>query len=134
MSNYLLDSNHASPLVTLYHPLRQQVLNRIIQGHSFAISVPVLTETVFGLSLLPRAIQNLDEWDRLRKVLPCLVPDERDAQQAAELMTSLRKRGRQLETIDALIATVALRHDLILLTTDRDFEAVPSLLRENWVT
>ena len=34
---------------------------------------------------------------------------------------------------DALIAAVALRRDLTLLTTDGDFAAVPGLLCENWL-
>jgi len=32
-----------------------------------------------------------------------------------------------------LIAAVALRYDLVLLTTDRDFLAVPHLMQENWL-
>ena len=39
----------------------------------------------------------------------------------------------QLETVDALITAVALRYDLTLLTTDRDFNAVPQLKQENWL-
>lgn len=45
----------------------------------------------------------------------------------------LRKRGWQLETADALIAATVLRYDLILLTTDKDFSAIPDLKRENWL-
>lgn len=32
LADYLLDTNHASPLVTLSHPLRQQVLWRAQVG------------------------------------------------------------------------------------------------------
>jgi predicted nucleic acid-binding protein len=35
--------------------------------------------------------------------------------------------------VDALIATVALRYDLILLTTDRDFSIISTLKQENWL-
>ena len=50
MADYLLDTNHASPLVTLGHPLRDEILRRLDEGHTFAICVPVLTETLFGIS------------------------------------------------------------------------------------
>lgn len=133
MKQYLLDSNHASPLVTLNHPLRRRVLQAIDTGESFFIAVPVLTETVFGLSILPRWIQNLSEWATLRETIACYIPDEGDAEHAAELQLVLRKRGRRLATVDALIAAVALHHDLILLTADRDFDAIASLKRENWL-
>ncbi len=71
MAAYLLDTNHASPLVTRGHPLRQRVRDRAAAGDTFAICVPVLTETLFGISLLPRALQNRTEWARLQPLLPC---------------------------------------------------------------
>lgn len=49
------------------------------------------------------------------------------------LQVSLRRRGRQLETVDAIISAIALRYDLILLTTDRDFAIVPALNQQNWL-
>lgn len=134
MARYLLDTNHAASLVTLSHPLRRQVLNRLRAGHSFAICIPVLTETLFGIGILPRAEQNLAEWARLRSSVLCYPVDEVDAELAARLQVSLRRRGWQLETVDALIAVIALRNDLILLTTDKDFDGVPELTRENWIT
>jgi tRNA(fMet)-specific endonuclease VapC len=133
VADYLLDTNHASPLVTLSHPLRQRILQSLNDGDNFATCVPVVAETLFGIALLPRAIQNLDEWKRLKPLLSCYIPDETDAEFAAELQVSLRSRGWQLETVDALIASVALRYDLTLLTTDRDFQAVPQLSQANWL-
>ncbi|GAB4461456.1 MAG: hypothetical protein Fur0044_53350 [Anaerolineae bacterium] len=44
----------------------------------------------------------------------------------------MRRQGRQLEAIDSFIAIVAVRYDLILLTTDQDFQVVPDLQIENW--
>lgn len=134
MADYLLDTNHVSPLVTLSHPLRQRILYRLNDGDNFATCVPVIAETLFGITLLPRATQNLAEWKRLKPLLPCYIPDETDAEFAAELQVSLRSRGRQLETVDALIAAIALRYDLILLTTDKDFQAVPNLSQANWLS
>ena len=58
MANYLLDTNHASPLVTLSHPLRERILEKLDAGDDFAICVPVITETLFGIGILPRAKQN----------------------------------------------------------------------------
>ncbi len=133
MANYLLDTNHLSPLVTLSHPLRQRFLKQQRQGNSFSLAVPALTELLFGLQTLPRARQNLTEWKRLLSGLTVYNLDHLDAEQAANLQVFLRKRGWQLGTVDALIAAVALRYDLILLTTDKDFSAIPQLKQENWL-
>ena len=59
--------------------------------------------------------------------------DETDALEAAALQVALRRQGRQLATVDALIATVALRYDLTLLTIDGDFMPVPTLRVESWL-
>jgi tRNA(fMet)-specific endonuclease VapC len=133
MTSFLLDTNHASPLVTIGHPLRQRILKGLEDGHSFALCVPSLAETLYGISILPRAQENRAEWSRLRPFLPCYVPDEHDAEHAADLRVALRKQGRQLETVDSLIAVITLRNDLTLLTTDGDFTDIPQLKRENWL-
>lgn len=134
MTHYLLDTNHASPLVTLSHPLRKRLLQEVRNGHTFAVCVPVVTETLFGLGLLPRAKQNLEQWTELKNLLPCYVPDERDAETAAKLQIALRRKGWQLATVDALIAVMALRYKCTLLTTDKDFQPITHLVSENWLS
>jgi tRNA(fMet)-specific endonuclease VapC len=133
MTAYLLDTNHTSPLVTPGHPLRQRVLQHLDSGDTFAISVPVIAETLYGIGILPRAAQNRVEWAKLQPRFPCYIPDETDAAFAADLQITLRRQGRQLATIDALIAVLSLRYDLVLLTTDKDFEVIPQLQRDNWL-
>lgn len=132
MAVYLLDANHASPLVTFQHPLRQRVLDAMAAGDQFAVCAPVETEVWFGMSMIKRAAQNRAEWMQLRQEMPCYQIDEVDARAAAELQITLRLQGRQLGTVDALIAAVAIRYDLTLLTTDRDFLPITRLKQENW--
>ena len=53
--------------------------------------------------------------------LPLLAPDRTDHIDAAELRNRCRRAGLQIGTIDAVIAQLCIRHDLMLLTTDNDF-------------
>lgn len=53
--------------------------------------------------------------------LPLLAPDRQDYLDAADLRNLCRRAGVQIGTIDALLAQLCIRHDLVLLTTDRDF-------------
>lgn len=53
--------------------------------------------------------------------LPLIVPDREDYIDAAELRNHCRRAGVQVGTIDALFAQLCIRHDLTILTTDRDF-------------
>jgi predicted nucleic acid-binding protein len=54
--------------------------------------------------------------------LPLLVPDRVDHVEAADLRNTCRRKGIQIGTIDALLAQLCRRHDLVMLTMDRDFE------------
>ncbi len=132
MTRYLLDTNHLSPLVTTGHPIRQAVLERLAAGDDFAIPAPVLSEFRFGIGLLPRALENVAVWEGVADEFGYYHIDRQDAEAAAELRLRLRREGRQLALVDALIAVVALRHGLTLLTTDADFDAIPGLERANW--
>jgi len=38
-----------------------------------------------------------------------------------------------LETVDGFVAVTALRYNLVLLTSDKDFVPVPGLQQENWL-
>jgi predicted nucleic acid-binding protein len=92
-----------------------------------------LDGTVVWHQHLPRARQNLEEWERLKPSFNYYDIDRQHAEQAAKLQVALRRQGWQLETVDALIATVALQNGLILLTTDNDFSPISELQQENWL-
>lgn len=134
MTTYLLDTNHISPLVTPGHPLQAIFSQQREDGNTFCIAVPALTEMLFGIRSLPRAQKNLYNWQAIEDFFVYYSIEKSDAEYAAELQLLLRRQGWQLRTVDALIASIALRYDLILLTTDKDFRAIPHLLQENWLS
>lgn len=92
----------------------------------------MLNEFLFGIGLLPRVEQNWREWAFLRPSFIYYSVDEVIAEEAAKLRIHLRSRGRQPEAVDSLTAIIALQNNLTLLTTDKDFLAVPGLKQENW--
>lgn len=61
--------------------------------------------------------------DRFSAV-PLLPPDREDHIRAADLRNRCRRTGVQIGTIDALLAQLCIRHDLTMLTTDKDFRHV----------
>lgn len=132
MTNYLLDTNHLSSLVTLSHPLRQRLLAQQNAGDSFAVPTPVLVEFLYGIGTLPRAKQNLEQWRLIADRFGYINVERRDGEEAGHLRLLLRRVGYQLSAIDALIAVLALRNDLTLLTSDRDFSFVPDIKVDNW--
>lgn len=132
MSQYLLDTNHLSPLVTTDHPLQVKIFTAMQTGDTFAMIAPVLNEFLFGIRSLPRAQQNVNAWNKIKADFVCYAVDEEDALLATDLRIGLLRKGRQLGLVDSFVAIIALRYDLTLLTTDKDFLAVPNLKQENW--
>jgi hypothetical protein len=58
--------------------------------------------------------------DRLR-AFPDLGPGQSDYEEAASCFNACRAKGVQGSNTDFLICSVAVRHDLSIFTTDRDF-------------
>jgi len=56
--------------------------------------------------------------------LPIVVPTRSDHIEAAELRNECRGHGVQVGTIDALLAQLCIRHDLVMLATDHDFDRI----------
>ena len=54
--------------------------------------------------------------------LPLLQPDREDHIAAAELRNACRRAGVQVGTTDAVLAQLCIRHDLVMLSTDKDFK------------
>ena len=86
-------------------------------GETIVVSGLVLQELLQGFSG-PRARKDII--DRF-SALPLLTPDRKDHIDAAELRNRCRRAGLQIGTVDAVIAQLCVRHDLTLLTTDKDF-------------
>jgi hypothetical protein len=55
---------------------------------------------------------------------PMVTLERKDYVRAASLRNSCKKKGVQVGTIDALIAAVCIENDLLLLSTDKDFQLI----------
>lgn len=77
----------------------------------------VLQELLQGFSGPKASAQIVERF----AALPMLQPSRDDHVAAAELRNACRRSGVQLGTIDALIAQLCIRHELTLLSTDKDF-------------
>lgn len=151
---YVLDAAHARAFETLGHPLRDRIQERIGAGDLFYSDVLIVDQALhlFGvqshpphystervettlrmLGVQPQPTRQTAEWDIKGSLFKIVETDAVDAAIAADIQAALRQQGRGIATVDALIAAVARRANLVLLTTDDDLTAVPSLQVENWI-
>ena len=93
-------------------------LKNALEGRQAVVTTGlVLQELLQGFSG-PRARKQIV--DRF-SALPLLSPDREDHVEAAELRNRCRRAGIQVGTIDAILAQICIRHQLTLLSTDKDF-------------
>jgi hypothetical protein len=61
--------------------------------------------------------------------LAFLQPDRDDHIEAAEVRNTCQRNGIQIGTIDAVLIQLCLRHDLVLLSTDNDFQSASKQIK-----
>lgn len=117
----LVDTSVWSLALRRNQPIQSQEVKALAMaltnGESVVTTGLILQELLQGF-VGPKARDDLIE--RFRAI-PLLMPDRQDHIAAVELRNHCRRAGVQVGTIDALIAQLCIRHDLMLLTTDGDF-------------
>lgn len=95
-----------------------QYLKEALTGSDVVVTTGlVLQELLQGFSGPKAKSQIIERFASL----PLLQPAREDHIAAAEIRNNCRRAGVQIGTIDALLAQLCVRHELILLTTDNDF-------------
>jgi predicted nucleic acid-binding protein len=95
-----------------------RLMSALQSGELVATTGLVLQELLQGFSGPRNHHDIVERFAALRFVWP----DRRDHIAAAELRNHCRRAGIQIGSIDALLAELCLRHDLTMLTADRDFD------------
>ena len=98
-------------------PEVQELKNALLGKDAVVSTGLVLQELLQGFTGAKAQTQIIERF----AALPMLQPDRDDHIAAAALRNVCRQAGVQLGTVDALLAQLAIRHDLTLLTTDKDF-------------
>lgn len=98
-------------------PEVQELKNALFGAKIVVTTGLILQELLQGFSGAKAQAQIVERF----AALPLLQPDREDHIDAATLRNECRRAGVQIGTVDALLAQLAIRHDLTLLTTDKDF-------------
>ena len=95
-----------------------RVLRHALESDETIVTTGLILQELLQGFAGPRARKDII--DRFT-ALPLLTPDRQAHIDAAELRNRCRRAGVQIGTIDALLAQLCIRHELTLLTTDKDF-------------
>lgn len=131
---YLLDTNICVYALKHRPP---EVLERLRAVGKAAVAVSVITvlELRQGAEKSQQAVANHARLDLFLGPLRVLPFDEEAALAGARLRAHLERLGRPIGDLDSLIAAQALAREMTLVTNNlREFERVPALQVENWVS
>ncbi len=131
---YLLDTNICVYALKHRPP---EVLERLQTVGKAAVAVSVITvlELRQGAEKSQQATANHARLDLFLGPLRVLPFDEEAALAGARLRAHLERLGRPIGDLDSLIAAQALAREMILVTNNlREFDRVPALQVENWVS
>ncbi|WP_425585279.1 type II toxin-antitoxin system VapC family toxin [Sulfurisphaera tokodaii] len=60
----------------------------------------------------------------LRNKLLVVYPTKEDYELALKIMVKLRKIGKPVNVVDIILASIAINHNMIVVTNDRDFDLI----------
>jgi tRNA(fMet)-specific endonuclease VapC len=133
MTRFLLDSNSASDYINQRFGVFEHARGEVAKGNPIGIGIPVLAELVAGIEHSSSRDRNMQS---LKTALPSLKLwpfDPAAAYEYGRIYAELARLGRPIGTIDMMIAAIAMTlGKCTVVTTDRDFLAVPGLNVENW--
>ncbi|MBV8127080.1 MAG: type II toxin-antitoxin system VapC family toxin [Planctomycetaceae bacterium] len=132
MPDYLLDCNHLSASLRRVSPVRERIHQGRRAGHRFISCYPVLCELEVGIQQTPNPDDNRRRLAQLLRHVRLWPLDTETTRLYGAVYLELRRQGRVLSQVDIMLAALARQHKLIVLTTDRDFEALADLAVENW--
>lgn len=132
MAGYLLDSNHLGLAVTRSTAVRRRLEQERKAGSRIGTCIPALCEVEVGVRQV--AYPELYRQNLKRLLLHVRIwPLDLDTGILyGEIYHELKSQGRVLSQVDMMLAALARQRKLTLLTTDRDFEALPIVRTENW--
>jgi tRNA(fMet)-specific endonuclease VapC len=93
----------------------------------------VLCELEVGIQQVSRPDEYRQNLQRLFRHVRVWPIDLETARLYGEIHQTLRRRGRILSQVDTMVAALARQMRIKVLTSDRDFEALPEIPRENWL-
>lgn len=133
MPAYLLDCNHLSAALRKVSPVRERVREERKAGHRFISCLPVLCELEVGIQQTAKPDEYRRRLAQLLRHVRLWPLDGETARLYGAVYIELRRVGRVVSQVDMMLAALARQHGLTVLTTDRDFEALPDVRIENWI-
>ncbi len=135
MKRYLFDSNALNLFVYRRFGVYEKAKELKRQGHIFGTAIPVVAEFLGGTMASETWKLNLPMVEQKLSFFRLWPFDLPAAREYARLFAVLKTSGVRMQSIDLMIAAIAMIiPNCVVISSDSDFQRVPGLTVENWVT
>jgi tRNA(fMet)-specific endonuclease VapC len=135
MSRYLLDTNAVSDCIFRRRGVHERVRTARLVGHKIGNGIPVLAELFAGIEYSATRNANLDTLNRSLGLFRQWPFTTEAAREYGRLWAVLRRTGYTIQTVDLMVAAIALTlGGCTVVTSDSDLSVVPGLSVENWAS
>ncbi len=135
--NYLLDTNICIYIIKKSPEKVIKKLEAIIKAeikNKIYLSSITVSELYYGVEKSTQVDKNLEALKGFLTPFQIVDFDLRSAEMFGLVRTNLEKKGTAIGPYDLQIASIALVHDLVLVTNNtKEFKRVEGLELENWV-
>ncbi len=129
---YLLDTNICIFLIKKKNPILLEKLKKYYKKGIF-ISSLTLAELEYGVENSDQKEKNRLSLIEFLTIFEILNFEQKDTQSYGMIKSDLRKSGKMIGAIDALLAAQAISRNLIFVTNNtKEFERINNLRIEDW--
>lgn len=133
MKRYLLDSNSLSDCMFQRKGVDLRAQEARARGDQLGTGMPVVAEVLAGTEASTTRDRNLRIVNRNLNLFRLWPFDLAAARTYARLFAEMKRKGDRIQSIDLMIAAIALTlGNCSIVTSDNDLSRVPGLTVENW--
>jgi tRNA(fMet)-specific endonuclease VapC len=130
---YLLDTNALADCIFRRRGVHDRTRAARLAGHKVGTGIPVLAELYAGIEFSATRDANLNVVNRHVGLFRHWPFTTEAAREFGRLYATLRSSGRTIQTVDLMIAAIAITlGNCRVITSDSDLSAIPGLNVENW--
>jgi tRNA(fMet)-specific endonuclease VapC len=133
MRRYLLDTGIMGDFIDHRRGVAEKARDARHRGWRIGTCIPVVAELFYGAEFSSTREENMRRLQRALSGIVCWPFDRGAAEEYGRLAAELRRMGRPMQTVDMMIAAIALSlGNCTVVSADSDLAAVPGLTVENW--
>ncbi len=133
MTLFLIDSNTIADFVSRQENTLRQVKQAKTQGDTLGLCRPIHYEVLRGFLWRTAFAKRARFESSIGFIFDWIELADEDWVQAAQFYATTRSAGKHLADTDLLLAALAYRLSVPIVSNDRDFDALP-VLRVSWHT